>query len=125
MVRRATVRFRKAVNAGRAEFRVGTIENLSCAAASFDKVCTVNTIYFWESLDAGFVEIRRVLRPGGLAVIGFLPKEHMDRMGMPSDIFTTRSSDEVSTAIERAGFSQVRIERRAASTAWNVVLATR
>lgn len=125
MVRGAKSRFQKAVAAGRADFRESTVEDLPFAVASFGKVCTVNTIYFWSSLDAGFSEIHRVLLPGGRTVIGFLPREHMDPMGMPPDIFTTRGSDEVVAALERAGFSEVRIERPAPSTAWNVVVATR
>ena len=125
MVRRAQSRFRHAVAAGRADFREGVVEEIPFADASFGKVCTVNTVYFWRSLDAGFAEIRRVLAPGGRAVVGFLPREHMDRMGMPPDIFTTRAPDEVVGALERTGFADVRIERPAPSTAWNVVVASR
>jgi ubiquinone/menaquinone biosynthesis C-methylase UbiE len=125
MVRRAKSRFQHAVAAGRADFREGVVEDIPFAAASFGKVCTVNTIYFWSSLDAGFAEMHRVLSPGGLAVVGFLPRVHMDRMGMPADIFTTRAPDEVVSALEGAGFSDVRIERPAPSTPWNVIVGRR
>lgn len=125
MVRRAKSRFQHAVAAGRADFREGVVEDIPFAAASFGKVCTVNTIYFWSSLDAGFAEMHRVLSPGGLAVVGFLPREHMDRMGMPADIFTTRAPDEVVSALEGAGFSDVRIERPAPTTPWNVIVGSR
>lgn len=125
MVRRAKSRFQHAVAAGRADFREGVVEKIPFATASFDKVCTVNTIYFWSSLDRGFAEIRRVLAPGGRAVVGFLPREHMDRMGMPPDIFTTRAPDEVAAALERTGFADVRIERPTPSTPWNVMVASR
>jgi arsenite methyltransferase len=124
MVRRARSRFHQAVSAGRADIRGGTVEDIPFPATSFSKVCTVNTIYFWNSLEAGFAEIHRVLSPGGRAVIGFLPKDHMDRMGMPPDIFTTRAPDEVLAALERAGFSEIRIERPTPSTPWNVIVAT-
>src|SRR5436190_12058598 len=95
MVRRANARFSEAVSAGRAIFREGNVEELPFEASSFGKVCTVNTVYFWNSLDAGFAEIHRVLSPGGRVVVGFLPKERMDRMGMPKDIFTSRAPEDV------------------------------
>ena len=111
MVRRAKARFSEAVSAGRAIFREGNVEELPFEVSSFGKVCTVNTVYFWSSLDAGFAEIHRVLSPGGRVVVGFLPKERMDRMGMPTDIFTSRAPADVVAALTKAGFSDVRIER--------------
>jgi arsenite methyltransferase len=125
MVRRAKARFSEAVLAGRAIFREGNVEELPFEVSSFGKVCTVNTVYFWSSLDAGFAEIHRVLSPGGRVVVGFLPKERMDRMGMPTDIFTSRAPADVVAALTKAGFSDVRIERPEPTTPWNVLVATR
>ena len=125
MVRRAKAMFSEAVSAGRADFREGNVEELPFEASSFGKVCTVNTIYFWSSLDAGFAEINRVLLPGGRVVVGFVPKERMDRMGMPADIFTSRAPNDVVAALRKAGFSDVRIEQPEPTTPWNVIVATR
>jgi arsenite methyltransferase len=94
-------------------------------SATFAKACTVNTIYFWSSLDAGFTEIHRVLAPGGRLIVGFLPKEWMDRGRFPSDIFTSRAPEEVIAALTRCEFKDVRIERPQPTTRWNVVVATR
>jgi arsenite methyltransferase len=125
MVRRAKANFSEAVSAGRAIFREGNVEELPFEMSSFGRVCTVNTVYFWSSLDAGFAEIHRVLSPGGRVVVGFLPKEQMDRMGMPKDIFTLRAPEEVIAALTKAGFSDVRIERPEPTAPWNVLVATR
>jgi len=121
----AKQRFSKQIRSGRADFRQGNVEALPFSPAVFDKVCTVNTIYFWTSLEAGFVEIYRVLKPRGRMAVGFLPKERMDRMRMPEDIFTTRAPLEVVTAITAAGFKDVLIERPQPDTPWNVVVAAR
>jgi SAM-dependent methyltransferase len=123
MAERAKARYAGDMAAGRAEFREGTIEALPFEAASFDKVCTVNTIYFWRSLEVGFAEIHRVLTLGGRAVIGFLPKSHMDRMGMPRDIFTARATEDVVAALENEGFVNLRVERPQPKTPWNVIVA--
>lgn len=125
VVRRATTRFANAVRAAHADFRVGTVEALPFEAGSFDKVCTVNTLYFWTSLQQGFAEIRRVLTLGGRVVVGFLPKERMDRMDMPTDIFTTRSPDSIIAALGETGFTDVRCERPTSETSWIVIVATR
>lgn len=121
----AKARFWESINSGRAEFREGTVEAIPFEAATFDKVCTVNTIYFWPSLDAGFAEIHRVLAPAGRLVVGFLQKEWMDRFGHPTDIFTSHTSGDVISALTRTGFKQVRVERPEPTTRWAVIVATR
>jgi len=118
-------RFSKHVKSGRADFRQGTVEALPFGASAFNKVCTVNTVYFWTSLEAGFAEMYRVLKPQGRVAVGFLPKERMDQMGMPEDIFTTRAPSDVVGAITKAGFMDVLTARPEPHTPWNVVIATR
>jgi len=118
-------RFSKSIAAGRAEFRQGHVEALPYETAAFDKVCTVNTVYFWKSLDEGFAEIHRVLKPLGRIAVGFLPKKRMARLNMPEDIFTARTPREVIEALERTGFKDVRIERPEPETPWNVAVAAR
>jgi arsenite methyltransferase len=120
----AKAKYPEAIAAGRVEFRVGRVEALPVEAASFDKVCTVNTVYFWESLHAGCAEIRRALVPGGRAFIGFLPKVHMQRKRMPPDIFTLRTAEHVIEALGKTGFRNVRTERPQPDTSWNVMVAT-
>jgi SAM-dependent methyltransferase len=111
------------VNIGRADFREGAVEAIPFEDGHFGKVCTVNTVYFWKSLDAGFAEIRRVLSPGGRAVVGFLPKEPMERMGLPGDIFTMRTVDEVVVSLKIAAFTNITVERPRPTTPWVVVTA--
>lgn len=123
MVRRARGIFSAEVNEGRADFREGDVEALPFDTASFGKVCTVNTIYFWKSLETGFAEIRRVLTQDGRLVVGFLPKDRMKRRGMPTDIFMLREPDEVMSALTRAGFKNARVDRPTPMTPWNVVIA--
>ncbi len=125
VVARAQSKYAAAVSAGRAEFREGNVEKIPFDAGSFTKVCTVNTIYFWRSLEAGFSEIHRVLSPGGRVVVGFVPKERMDRMKMPADIFTSRSPEDVIAAMRSVGFADARFEPPQQSAPWYAAIATR
>jgi SAM-dependent methyltransferase len=125
VVRSAQRRFAAAIGEGRAIFREGSIEELPFNAGEFTKVCTANTVYFWNSLHTGCAELHRVLAPGGHAVIAFLPKEWMDRGGFPPDIFTSRTSEEVVAALVEAEFTGVRVDRLSVRTRWNAIIAQR
>jgi hypothetical protein len=57
-------------------------------------------------------------------VVGFLHKEWMDRIGLPADIFTSRTSEEITEAMEAAGLQKVRIEKPAAHTAWVAMIGS-
>jgi arsenite methyltransferase len=121
----AARRFVEPVRAGRAEFRVGTVENLPLQESTFDKALSVHTVYFWQSLKAGSTELARVLTPGGRVVLGFLPKAHMDQMNMPADIFAPREPEEVTAALQDARFSDIEVRRPNPETAWLVVTGVR
>lgn len=125
VVRAADRRFADAVSAGRADFRVGTVEKLPLQDGAFDKALSVHTIYFWQSLRDGSAELARVLRPGGRVVLGFLPKTHMDRMNMPADIFTPREPNEVLGALQDAGFGDTEVRRPNRETPWLVATGLR
>jgi ubiquinone/menaquinone biosynthesis C-methylase UbiE len=56
--------------AGRVLIVRGSASHLPFADASFDLVSAFETHYYWPNLDAAFVEVRRVLAPGGVFVLG-------------------------------------------------------
>jgi len=118
-------RYGDAIKEGRAKFDRGIVESLPFEKTAFNKICTVNTVYFWSSLEAGFSEIYRVLKPRGRVAVGFLPKDHMERMRMPEDIFTARAPLDVVGALTKAGFRDVVITRPESHTPWNVIVPSR
>lgn len=125
MIEAAKRKHRRAVAAGRARFLEGRVEALPLAPASVDKAITVNTIYFWKSVDAGISEIARVLRPGGRLVVGFLPAEHMAKMNFPPEIFSLRTPEAVTAALSGHGFGEVQLRRPAPDTPWAAVTGLR
>jgi len=66
MLAAANKQNRKFVSQGKMNFQVGDAVKMSFEDSFFDKVYTVNTIYFWQDLSVGLSEIKRVLKPGGI-----------------------------------------------------------
>ncbi len=71
MVARGRRRFRREIGEERARILQGAVDRLPLGTASVDQACSLNTIYFWSDPAAAMAEFARVLRPGGVLVIGF------------------------------------------------------
>lgn len=69
MLRLATARNRAAIAGGQVDLREGDFRDLPWADASFDGVLAVNVAYFFDAGGAAASELRRVLKPGGRAVV--------------------------------------------------------
>lgn len=61
----AARKFRREIDAGRAEFRQCGESDLPFDAGSFSKVCCVNVIYFWPDIPVTLGEVYRVVSAGG------------------------------------------------------------
>ena len=49
----------------------------------------------------------------------------MDRMNMPTDIFTTRAPDDLIAVLTKAKFVDARLKRPTPTTRWAVIVANR
>ena len=98
-------RLRKLVATGRVVLKQASAEALPFADEEFDKACTVNTTYFWPDLHAGLSEVRRVLRPGGRLVVGFMAPEEIIREGLHRHGFSLHSPEELALALRAASFT--------------------
>lgn len=72
---------------------------------SFDRVFTVNTVYFWEQPLAYASEIYRVLRPGGTFHLAFTLKEFMLRLPFTQYGFQLYDVAEAVQLLKEAGFT--------------------
>jgi ubiquinone/menaquinone biosynthesis C-methylase UbiE len=112
MVRLATLRNWRAVWRGRVRLHQGDAANLPFADSSFDKVFTINSIYFWQRPAQALAEIWRVLRPGGRLALTLLPKERWP--GGPdaiqnTDTFYAWTADELFALLAAAGFTSLSV----------------
>jgi ubiquinone/menaquinone biosynthesis C-methylase UbiE len=107
MVRQASKRNAKAIRDGKVMLRLGSVSDLPKFNELFDKSFTINSIHFWtEPIDC-LKELRKLLKPGGMIAVTLQPRSRS-----ATDETTKNVGEEVATNLERAGFSEVRLEIR-------------
>ena len=105
MLRQARRRNADGLRRGIVELRLGSVDALPAFDAAFDKILAVNTVLFWARPDARLAQLRQRLRPGGLIAVA-----HQPRGPGASDESSAAAGREIAAALERAGFSPVRLE---------------
>lgn len=124
MVREAEHHFRHEIAIGRIRVQLGDIAALPFGPAMFDRVFSINTIYFWPDTVQGFGEIRRVLKPGGLAVVALRSRENMERVSFTQHGFRLFSPPEVLLLMRQAGFTNVNLTHERQGTRFDEVLVS-
>jgi ubiquinone/menaquinone biosynthesis C-methylase UbiE len=105
MLRQARRRNADGLRRGIVDLRLGSVDELPAFDAPFDKILAVNTVLFWAQPDARLAQLRQMLRPGGLIAVA-----HQARGPGASDESSAAAGREIAAALERAGFSPVRLE---------------
>jgi ubiquinone/menaquinone biosynthesis C-methylase UbiE len=105
MLRQARRRNATAVDAGRVELLLGSVERLPELEIRFDKVLAVNVYMFWSNPAAVLRELRGVMRPGGAIALTLQPRR---RGATGAD--TRAAAERMATSLRDAGFASVRIE---------------
>ena len=105
MIRSATQRNKDLIKGGQVELLKNNVEKLSFNDQQFDKVFTLNTIYFWKDPIRVMTEIKRVLKPGGVFVIGLSTREAMEGGDYFHERFTLYNKHDVEKLFSENGFS--------------------
>ncbi len=97
------------------EVAIGIAEQLPIKTSSIDTALMVTTICFVDDITTSFIEAKRVLRPGGAIVVGFVDREsflgkrYLNRK--EESVFykeaTFFSSSEVLSFLANAGFTDL------------------
>ena len=98
------------LRAGRLALAAGDASTLPWSHATFDKVLTVNTLYFWESPVLVLTEIRRVLKPDGTLVLAYRPQSHLERLSVSAHGFRIYSDEAIVALLHDAGFEVVAMQ---------------
>ncbi|QSB26882.1 class I SAM-dependent methyltransferase [Flavobacterium sp. CLA17] len=76
----------------------------------FDKIFTVNTIYFWQEPEKFLLEIYRILKPDGNFCLTFAEESFMKQLPFTAYEFTLYSTEKVQQLIEKTAFKIVYTE---------------
>jgi len=77
---------------------------------SFNKVFTVNTIYFWQEPEKLLSEIYRVLQPKGILCITFAEESFMKQLPFTQFEFELYSTEKAEKLIEKSSFKIINKE---------------
>jgi arsenite methyltransferase len=112
MVAYTTDRYAAHVEAGRLDLRKGSVEALPWDDATFDKVLAVNTIYFWDDIEQGCRELRRVVTEDGRVVIAAAAAATCRWFRWGEVGYFVPEEPVVTGFLRSAGFGTVRVIRR-------------
>lgn len=107
MVRSAIKNNEKGVANGDIHLSVGDCCRLAFEDDSFDRITTMNTIYFWNDTMQGLQEIYRVLKDGGMFYNAVLTKESLDKMFYTKNGFKKFTKEEYIEMGQKAGFKKI------------------
>lgn len=104
-----------AIEAGRCAVQQASVAELPFEAERFDVVTAFETVYFWPDLPQCFLEVWRVLRPGGIFLICNESNGDTDKDEKWTRIIggmTIYKDTELEAYLEQAGFRDVQIHKR-------------
>lgn len=78
----------------------------------FDRIMTVNTIYFWTDPKKLIEEIFRVLKPNGIISIAFANKEFMQRLPFVKERFTLYDLKTMEELVTNIGLEIITVQNK-------------
>lgn len=105
MVTEAMERNREFIEKGQVRIVHGQADALPFPDAVFNKVFTINTIYFWEDPLKELAEIHRVLQPGGSLIIAIRPASTMQHIPFTQYGFTLYEKENIFDLLVQSGFT--------------------
>ncbi|SMP23292.1 class I SAM-dependent methyltransferase [Chryseobacterium profundimaris] len=103
---------RNAAFEDQADFVLYEGEKLPFEDKTFDKIFTVNTVYFWEQPVEYLNEIYRVLKDNGTFVITFGQRNFMEKLPFTQFDFKLYSNTEMEEMISKSHFKRMKISER-------------
>lgn len=110
-----------AVERGEVEVRAGDIEALDLNGARFDRIFSVNCIYFWRDAEGVLAKLASALSPGGKLVLAFRPDGDDVPARFRDPIYRFPRVYVIQAALERVGMT---IDGRAPAASRGIVILT-
>ena len=115
MVRSASRRNAQAIKAGQVTLRHGDLTTLPFTENQFDKVFSIQTLYFWPDPPHALAEIFRVLKPGGVLIVT-LSTGNIDSTEITGlEHYQLTLEEQVIPGMKQLGFTRAEIKQGPAS----------
>jgi SAM-dependent methyltransferase len=88
-----------------AEFKLYGGEIIPYSNKSFDKILSVNTVYFWENPERLIDEIERTLKPSGICVLTYANKNFMKNLPFVGQKFKLFDQNEIKKLTEKSNLT--------------------
>jgi ubiquinone/menaquinone biosynthesis C-methylase UbiE len=98
------------VDLGRLDVCCALAEALPYPTGRFDKVCSVNSLFYWSDAQQAIDECARVLKGGGLMVLCFTCKESLQNRRFARGGLALYDPGDVQAMMASAGFAEIAIE---------------
>ena len=89
------------------ELKQASAESLPYDNRYFDKICTVNTIYFWSDPKLVLDECNRVLKLNGKIVISYNSSAFLEKTKLTQHGFKTYEPENLELLMESSGFRNI------------------
>jgi len=90
-----------------ARFLLGEVAAMPFADQTFDVCFGINVVYFWENPEKELAEIIRVLKPGGMLMLGYRPKTYMQAIPFTQFGFTLYEISDLEEFLTKHGFENI------------------
>jgi len=98
------------VSSGKASFVLGSSQKMPFEDNTFERVFSIGVIHFWTEPKVALEEVHRVLRPGGLMLMGCLAPQGAPVFARPEYGFHLREASAWKKLCGAAGFSDLKVE---------------
>lgn len=107
MVKEAIKANKRLIARGNVTIREGLFESIPYDDNTFDKVFSINTVYFLRDPLQGLMEVFRVVKKGGQVIMGMRPKGLPDLENFSKYGFIFYSEEEIYSLFKKAGFKNI------------------
>jgi cyclopropane fatty-acyl-phospholipid synthase-like methyltransferase len=103
MLHKVECKQKKNIENGRLKLFLEDIGQASFERDTFDKIYTINTIYFWADLEKCFSIIKKILKPNGIFINIIYTKKFMDKIIYTKYGFNKYTVDEIENMTKNYG----------------------
>ena len=115
---------RQEIHDGKVEILKGNVQDLPFEDNTFDIVTAFETVYFWPNIEKSFGEVKRVLKPGGIFLIG-MESNGNDNLTMKISEklinMTVYNDEEITEFLKNNGYSQITVYLRDAKNSEEII----